>query len=613
MRNELNQIELIEAYLLGTLSSTEQASFENRLQSDPELARDVELQKQLTKRFNRGMMVAALNEAHGQWLGANGGGAAGGTGGGSFLGGIGTWITIGALAVVSLSTWWFLRSADDNVEHPDSKQSVMLVDRLDDTAKHFNNVSDTDTFKQDAVSETETALVLDEDSCTDDYTKSELEFGRASKGEKLSGQSSSNAIPIADEIKVQNFEITLPDSETAVKIETPTLTELDLARLSGLDSSADTSRRTSSAPYSPDFDTFFIDPSQKQTLNFQGGRAIITIPANILIDGKGYPVRDEVTILFRDFKTPGDMITEEIPMHWPKAKDTMAFHSAGMYEIRAFTADAKEVYMNSYLKGQPSIRVEYEIDQSVDSLGFYYLNERTNRWEYRGEVAEQVAEKAGDIDQEAISDSVKRNARVVTFNGKPIKKIEGTTKRKGFWARLLEFIGKGTINGKPNQRFKDVFTTPKWLVETQDKNEPVKSPLAIQEHVIREFGYHNYDQLRKMKSKITLFVNPVDSNGNEIEGKNRYVVVEHRTNAAFHFYEDKILMHPHKKYDIVLLCDSGSMYYCSFNDLVQTTNKKSGRYNLEFTDVTQMIGKPSDFDALFHLSRKKSKPASRLN
>jgi len=616
MRNELNQIELIEAYLLGTLNPTEVASFENRLQNEPELARDVELQRQLTKRFNRSMMVAALNQAHGQWLGNHGGG--GGTGGSSFLGSIGTWVTIGALAVVSLSTWWFLRTENSDFEHPVSEASLVYLDSLDDTAAHFHHVTDTSTFEQRAFAETKTELL--EEEVVEAISQEEANIQNGSKLSRKKGQfqihgNSTNAMSASMD---DSIEFDLPDSEnidleTSVIVTAPTSIELKKVALSRLDTELDSTQKPSKALFSPDFDTFLIDPSQKQTLNFQGGRAIITIPARVLIDQKGYPVKEEVTILFRDFKTPGDMVTEEIPMHWPKGKDTMAFHSAGMYEIRAYTADGQEVFMSSASKGQPSVSVKYEINNSIDSLGFYYLNERTNRWEYQDEVAEKAIETPTDVDKENLSDSVKRNSRFITFNGKPIKRIEGTTKRKGFWARLFEFIGKGTINGKPNQRFKDVFTTPKWLVEKGNNKEPVKNPIVVQEHSIRQFGYHNYDQLRKMKSKITLFVNPIDSNGNKIENMTRYVVVEHRTNAAFHFYKDKILMHPKKKYDLILLCDSGTTYYCSYNSLMQATNKKSGRHDIVFTDITQVIRKPSDFDVLFHISRKKSKSATRLN
>jgi len=53
MRNELELMETIEKYLNGTLSETEKKAFEKKINSDPELQKEVQLQRELMQGINR--------------------------------------------------------------------------------------------------------------------------------------------------------------------------------------------------------------------------------------------------------------------------------------------------------------------------------------------------------------------------------------------------------------------------------------------------------------------------------------------------------------------------------------------------------------------------------
>ncbi|MBI1288774.1 MAG: hypothetical protein GC178_14495 [Flavobacteriales bacterium] len=64
MRNELNNIERIEKYLMGDMSATEKTAFENEMNSNAELKEQVELQRDLMEGITRKSLVQDAQKAH---------------------------------------------------------------------------------------------------------------------------------------------------------------------------------------------------------------------------------------------------------------------------------------------------------------------------------------------------------------------------------------------------------------------------------------------------------------------------------------------------------------------------------------------------------------------
>ena len=70
MRPELNEIAEIEQYLEGTLSATEKAAFEARMNADAALRESVALQQMLTERIATAGLREAISQADQQYAGA---------------------------------------------------------------------------------------------------------------------------------------------------------------------------------------------------------------------------------------------------------------------------------------------------------------------------------------------------------------------------------------------------------------------------------------------------------------------------------------------------------------------------------------------------------------
>lgn len=65
MRTELEKYELIDQYILGKLSETEVAQFEERMRKDPELQKTVETQQDIIKATKRKALLAEINSISG--------------------------------------------------------------------------------------------------------------------------------------------------------------------------------------------------------------------------------------------------------------------------------------------------------------------------------------------------------------------------------------------------------------------------------------------------------------------------------------------------------------------------------------------------------------------
>lgn len=578
MRNELNQIELIEAYLLGNLSTEEQSAFETRIQNDPQLAQEVEIQQQLTKRFHRSMMVAALDDAHGQWLRNNGGGGNGG-GGGAALG-TGTWITITLLTVVSAAAcwWWFTQDGSTAELYEQEVHTPVVLD----------TISESDTSS--------TVLIPGNIEIEDSM---ELVTASEKPETYITSEPTSDVSTNLEEVSPA-LEINLPDTFTtkalAQKLDLEAIRRNEL-----LASLAISSKEYSftAERFSPPFDTFVIDPTEKQLLNYENGRAVISIPANILVDASGESLEDDVTLLFRDFKTNGDLVTQKIPMHWERGKNVQHFESAGMYEIRAFN-DSGEVFIREY--SDEPLTVSYAIDTSVKDLEFYALDDTTQRWRRKASV--QLIENVPDT--MPLDRDFNGGSRLVSLkNGADIETMN-------LVELLLEIFSLGTIDPVKRKRIGDKFRSPLKrgsVLEPQtnttlipDRSTNFSDVNPIQQHFIYKFGIYNYDHLRHMRDRIDLSLDAKDPNGATITGITHYIVVEQGTLAAYHYYNNLMYLSPRDAYNLVLITADERIFYASYGDFRPLLKNNDKFKKVTFKDVTDLVQSPEDFDKLFYLS-----------
>src|SRR5687768_7946291 len=72
MRNELNHIETIERYFEGSMDAAERRAFESRLQIDPGLRAEVDLQKKMVERLQLQAFKSEMMASHDELAGTGG-------------------------------------------------------------------------------------------------------------------------------------------------------------------------------------------------------------------------------------------------------------------------------------------------------------------------------------------------------------------------------------------------------------------------------------------------------------------------------------------------------------------------------------------------------------
>jgi hypothetical protein len=118
--------------------------------------------------------------------------------------------------------------------------------------------------------------------------------------------------------------------------------------------------------------------------------AEIVVPANAFVDKSGNDVKGEVTLKYKEIKSPADIIIENVDMTYDSAGQSLQFMTAGMFDLRAYSGNEEVM-----LKNGKSIGVSY-ITEKQGNYNLYYFD---NGWKYAGtsNVINQTAIGPADI------------------------------------------------------------------------------------------------------------------------------------------------------------------------------------------------------------------------
>lgn len=157
------------------------------------------------------------------------------------------------------------------------------------------------------------------------------------------------------------------------------------------------------------YNTFELDASKGKTLKMDNGTRII-IPANAFVDANGNQITGKVFIKYREFHNAADVIASGITMRYDSA-GLNHFETAGMFEIQGFqktTAQAQVIPTQSSSEKEVFIAPGESIDVTMasfaeeDNYNFYYLDNNTRNWVYKGNSkGEENTEKVAYLDEVA--------------------------------------------------------------------------------------------------------------------------------------------------------------------------------------------------------------------
>ena len=121
--------------------------------------------------------------------------------------------------------------------------------------------------------------------------------------------------------------------------------------------------------------------------------AEITIPENAFVDKNGNNVEGEVTVKYKEIKSPSDIIIENVDMTYDSAGVTYQFQTAGMFDLRAYSGN-NEVF----LKDGKNIEVSY-VSNKPGNYNVYYYN--GDNWENQGVSESEVPLNANILPKNA--------------------------------------------------------------------------------------------------------------------------------------------------------------------------------------------------------------------
>ena len=558
MRPELEQIKKIELYLNDELSPNEKSAFEQRMSGDDKLKQKVDFQRQLIKRLKRSAMLVALENEHLNW--ANGGVQAASsiktTNTGVKLQIINNLnsIIIATLGVIGASVTIYLitkQNTETVAQHIDTKveqyNKASNAHLTGNTYWKYNGLlaKTIDDYNPKKESEKEEQLLLIDTVSSKKKDSAEAEI----------------AVPINPE----NLNFKTPPGYT-------------------------------------------IDPTKENTIIDTVANTKITIPPfafSYKYRTKSI-VKVDVKILYKEYRTKGDMAMSSIPMHW-YGKDSIPyrFHSEGMFSLLA-TSDSGSLELIK------PIKVEFKPLNLTDSLNFFYLSDTNSNWQFVQEVP--LPKKPLDTSQINAYQNFKKEAYNSGFGKGEEKKPnwaepkfsdDGNAYRYGFWGRLIEYFTKGTVYGVDSASLQRVFTERK-VVERKNFMKEAESiadfrttEITNPRHqliTVNRLGYYNYDKLLKNPEAIKPVIEPLDVKGEYIKRIYKIVAVEKGMNAAYHFYEPTLCLNSKKQYDFFAFTFDGKVLYASRNRYSKA--KSSKKLVLNFVDVTILISKPADVDEL---------------
>jgi hypothetical protein len=125
----------------------------------------------------------------------------------------------------------------------------------------------------------------------------------------------------------------------------------------------------------------------------------IFIPEHAFVDANGNEVKGEVTIDYREFRDPIDILVSGIPMVYDSGGVKGNFESAGMFELNA-SVNGQEVFLAPGKK----VDMNFAVVDTASSYNFYRLDSK-NGWEYLGKPGAVVNTDAVKInDQQAVEE-----------------------------------------------------------------------------------------------------------------------------------------------------------------------------------------------------------------
>ncbi|MCX6350928.1 MAG: hypothetical protein NTX03_03595 [Bacteroidetes bacterium] len=301
--------------------------------------------------------------------------------------------------------------------------------------------------------------------------------------------------------------------------------------------------------------------------------SLIFVPSHAFTDEKGKKLSGYVTLNYREFRTPADMVSANIPMIYEENGKRHQLQSAGMFEIQV-VQNLKELLV---AKGK-KIQVRMASPNDLAGLESYILNKAKNTWE-------KLSTPVMDFSYATKKDNLKNINSEYDRRNKIMVKYDG------------DIIPLDTFSALKKKQKDSIQYQPE--MDSYDPNDPFykkyDSIYKYQQQVFKslnvdKMGLYNYDMIYHREDAIPFAVR-FHLKGDTAALNQQVFVVYDNLNMVIKYepyqFAAEYYMLPQKNYRIFAILPDGKV-------AIMPTKKRLG------IDISSLRGKSFDFELEVH-------------
>ncbi len=329
MRPELEKIKYIEDFIKGELPQDEEINFINEINNNPELAKEVEIQRQLIKRSERLAFKEQLDALHDKhfagsnkkWWQKN------------------IWLnSLLALLVTGLLIAGLMFTFSDN--EVDTSLSISTIPEIEvqDSIPEVEEQIVKDSV-QPRMIESAIETIDDTSSVEEETTKDLVEIFEP---ENLADDFVNNVHSVDNipELKIENFL--------------------------------------------PVFDTLNYNPAKGLVHEYERSGTVLNLPKNLIAGKEG--LNENIQILYREYRNQAEIAFSGIPMHYEENDSNFEFESGGMFEFKPIDSTLK---MN--LDVRKEVEMDFALTNTSIDLDYYELV--NGKWQKKAIILERKSKQ----------------------------------------------------------------------------------------------------------------------------------------------------------------------------------------------------------------------------
>ncbi len=290
-----------------------------------------------------------------------------------------------------------------------------------------------------------------------------------------------------------------------------------------------------------------INPNKDTIIKINSRGTLLHVQANSFVDQRGKPVKETVTLNFREYKNSAEIAFSDITMIYTNEEGEFRFNSSGMFELTG-TVNEEPVEIK---KGK-GLKIDYALAKKNHDISFFRLNDEKNNWE-----------KIQDI---------KPNKRKIYD-------------KLVFWSTTTKLI-----NG--------LYVEEKVVDSIFYGDDPGHIyPLIIAGLSIVGFGVYNCDQIYRLPNPVAITAKYVDFDGKEIENLNVVSLIDLEYNGAFSFDPHNFICDAKGQNVLALFTKKGQLYLLDKLAFTKMNISKDGEYTFKMKNCTDKIKNSKDLAA----------------